>query len=77
MNIFKIQGSPCSVILLPFVWIQSVPFEFGNMSGWEKILQNRENTGLFWIGKQPVFGCKIGKTLSQLLKDKCHQVRKL
>ena len=47
---FKIQGSPCSVILLPFVLIQSVPFEFGNMSGWEKNLQNRENTGLSGLG---------------------------
>ena len=29
-----------------------------------KNLQNWENTDLFWIGKQPVFGCKIGKIKS-------------
>ena len=33
-------------------------------SGWEKILQNWENTGLFWIGKQTVFGYKIDKIKS-------------
>ena len=36
-------------------------FEFGtNLQVGEKNLQNWENTGLFWIGKQPVLGCKIG-----------------
>ena len=49
--------------------IQPVPFEIGNTSqlcssDWEKNLRNCENTGLFWIGKQPVFGCKIGKIKS-------------
>ena len=29
-----------------------------------KNLQNWENTDLFWIGKQPVFGCKIGEIKS-------------
>ena len=43
-----------------------VPFEFVKKSQenphvGKKNLQNWENTGLFWIGKQPVFGCKIGK----------------
>ena len=33
-------------------------------SSWEKNLKNWENTGLFWIGKQPVFGFKIGKIKS-------------
>ena len=40
-----------------------MPFEFGNkLANPNKILW--ENTGLFWIGKQPVFGCKIGKIKS-------------
>ena len=55
-----------TVILSPFFGKQPVPFEFVKKipikpSGWEKNLQNWENTGLFWIGKLPVFGCKIGK----------------
>ena len=30
-------------------------------SDWEKNIKNWENTRPFWIGKQPVFSCKIGK----------------
>ena len=52
-----------AVILLPFFGIQPVPFEFGNKPNkilrLGKNLQNWENTGLFGIGKQPVFGSKI------------------
>ena len=32
-----------------------------------KNLQNWANTGLFWIGMQPVFGCKIGKIKSLMV----------
>ena len=53
------------MILHAFLGIQPLPFEFGNKSSfWKKNLQNWENTGLFWIGKQPVFGSKIGKIKS-------------
>ena len=41
-----------------------MPLELINSSGWKKNLQNWEITGLFWIGKQPVFDCKIGKIKS-------------
>ena len=40
------------------------------ISGWEKNLQNWENTSLFWIGKQPEFGCKIGN-IKSLTANKC------
>ena len=46
-----------------------MPKVFGNKSQLnpqveKKTLQNWENTGLFLVGKQPVFGCKIGKIKS-------------
>ena len=40
-----------------------------------KNLQNWENTGLFWIGKQPVFGCKIGKIKSLMLEGHNKKVK--
>ena len=57
-----------------------MPFEFGKLGGKKQIpqvgknLQSWENTGLFWIGKQPVFGCKIGKKtlLSPLFSQSCN-----
>ena len=58
----------CPLILLPF-WGYSMCLEIlGKIplksSGWEKNRQNWNNTGLFLIGKQPVFGCKIRKIKS-------------
>ena len=46
-----------------------MPLEFGKnlnkIARLGKNLQNWENPGLFWIGKQSVFCCKIGKIKSQ------------
>ena len=35
-----------------------------------KNIKHWENTGIFWIGKQPVFGWKIGKIKSLWLNMK-------
>ena len=48
----------------------SPALEFGNKSQLNPQVQNWKNTGLFWIGKQPVFGCKIGK-IKSLNRDDC------
>ena len=69
-NSFFFAGPRCAVgrDFIAFFLIQPVPFELGinpnKILRLGKNLQHWETTGLFWIGKQPVFGCKIGKTKS-------------
>ena len=41
-----------------------MPFKFGNKSYWEKISKIGKILAFFSIGKQPVFGCTIGKIKS-------------
>ena len=53
---------------IAFLGKQPVHLEFGNKSNkilrLGKNLQKWDNTGLFGIGKQSIFGCKIGKIIS-------------
>ena len=57
-----------AVILLPFwgysLCLLNLGINHNKILRFGKNLQNWKNTGLFWIGKQLVFGCKIGKIKS-------------
>ena len=56
------------VILLPVLEYSLCLLNLGispiKSSDWGKISKFGENIALFWIGKQPVFSCKIGKIKS-------------